>query len=361
MSISKIKNNMEVSQGIILSFIIPVFNSKNYLKECIDSILAFPSDRIEIILVDDGSTDGSGTICDAYGAKNKNMKVVHQQNGGVASARNRGIQESSGDYLFFVDNDDMVNGEKLGDLLDTLTLKQPDIVLNRYVIIGDDEKKTKGNAFIDSNAINNKKTEDVLTYFRTSRINILAPWEYVIRKEVITENKLAFDSDQDGVDDSCFSPILFCHCSSFYIGDDTMYFWRQRQDSQGRSHNKRSYIVKMISTIDTLDEYRKKNSAEFIADYMLFCIYKNAYSLLGQYYSYAIEDRLFLDTWYYEQKSLLHTAAERSGIVHKLLNTFFGGLQGIILSYKLAVLKGFIYSYLYGHSSRTTKEFQEIQ
>jgi glycosyltransferase involved in cell wall biosynthesis len=352
---------MEVSKGITLSFIIPVFNSEKYVKECIDSILDFPSDHIEIILIDDGSTDGSGTICDVYGATYKNVKVVHQLNGGVASARNRGIQESSGAYLFFVDNDDMVNGEKLGDLLDTLTLKQPDIVLNRYVIIGDDDKTTKGNAFIDSAAINDKNTEEVLTYFRTSRINILAPWEYVVRREVITKNKLAFDSDQDGVDDSCFSPILFCHCSSFYIGDDTIYFWRQRQDSQGRSHDKHSYIVKMISTIATLDAYRQKNSENFIADYMLFCIYKNAYSLLGQYYSYAIEDRLFLDTWYYEQKSLLHTAAERSGIVHKLLHMFFGGLCGIIVSYKLAVFKGFVYSYLYGHSSRTTKEFQEIQ
>ena len=97
-------NNSE----ILVSIIIPVYQAKEYLNKCIESIISQTYSEWEIILVDDGSTDGSDFICDEYANKNNRIKVIHKSNGGVSSARNAGIEASIGDYIMFVDSDDYI-------------------------------------------------------------------------------------------------------------------------------------------------------------------------------------------------------------------------------------------------------------
>ncbi|MBR6909457.1 MAG: glycosyltransferase family 2 protein, partial [Lachnospiraceae bacterium] len=93
----------------MINVIIPVYNiQKEYLKRCIDSVLAQTYKDIEIILVDDGSSDGSGDVCDEYASLNANVKAFHKENGGSSSARNIGIKEASGEYIGFVDSDDYI-------------------------------------------------------------------------------------------------------------------------------------------------------------------------------------------------------------------------------------------------------------
>ena len=92
-----------------LSVIVPVYNTEKYLRECIDSILAQTFTDFELILVDDGSTDGSGAICDEYAAKDLRIQVIHQQNGGITIARKSGVQIARGEYVTFVDSDDWVD------------------------------------------------------------------------------------------------------------------------------------------------------------------------------------------------------------------------------------------------------------
>ena len=91
-----------------VSVIVPVYNVEEYLRKCIDSIVAQTLKDIEIILVDDGSTDGSGTICDEYASQDKRVRVVHKINGGLSSARNTGIEAASAPFLMFIDSDDWV-------------------------------------------------------------------------------------------------------------------------------------------------------------------------------------------------------------------------------------------------------------
>lgn len=92
-----------------ISVIVPVFNVERYLGKCIDSVLMQTFTDFELILVDDGSTDSSGAICDEYAEKDSRIKVIHKENGGLSSARNAGIDKASGSYLCFVDSDDTVN------------------------------------------------------------------------------------------------------------------------------------------------------------------------------------------------------------------------------------------------------------
>lgn len=100
----------------MVSVIVPVFNVKPYLAECLDSIIHQTYTDLQIILIDDGSTDGSGAVCDAYAAKDARIRVVHQENRGLSAARNRGIELATGEYLNFVDSDDYL----LPDCIETL-------------------------------------------------------------------------------------------------------------------------------------------------------------------------------------------------------------------------------------------------
>jgi glycosyltransferase involved in cell wall biosynthesis len=90
----------------LISVVIPVYNMMGYLERCIDSVLADFSDDMQIVLVDDGSTDESPAICDKYGLNNDDILVIHQQNSGISATRNAGISAAVGEYIFFLDSDD---------------------------------------------------------------------------------------------------------------------------------------------------------------------------------------------------------------------------------------------------------------
>ena len=95
----------------MISIIVPIYNREKYLSECIDSILVQSYSDFEVLLIDDGSTDRSGEICDEYAQKDARIRVFHKENGGVSSARNVGLDNATGEWIAFVDSDDWV-GEK---------------------------------------------------------------------------------------------------------------------------------------------------------------------------------------------------------------------------------------------------------
>ena len=115
-----------------VSVVVPVYNSKQYLKRCLESLLHQTYDYLEIILVDDGSTDGSFDICDELAKKSKKIKVIHQNNRGVTAARNHGIKECTGDYITFVDSDDWIDVDFIENAVDAFKRNQfADICVQR--------------------------------------------------------------------------------------------------------------------------------------------------------------------------------------------------------------------------------------
>ncbi len=112
-----------------ISVIIPVYNVIQYLPECVEKIAKKSRYDIEIILIDDGSTDGSGELCDAYATKYENIKVLHKQNGGLGSARNVGLEFATGEYILFLDSDDYVEMSALEDLYEKAQAQNLDILL----------------------------------------------------------------------------------------------------------------------------------------------------------------------------------------------------------------------------------------
>lgn len=117
-----------------ISVIVPVYNVENYLRQCVESLIHQTWENLEILLVDDGSTDKSGGICDALAAQDDRIRVIHKENGGVVSAWTLGAEEATGQYLNFMDSDDWVDREMLAEMAARLTQNQKEIVACDYVI-----------------------------------------------------------------------------------------------------------------------------------------------------------------------------------------------------------------------------------
>lgn len=116
----------------MISIIVPVYNNEKYLGRCLDSIISQEYKKLEVILVDDGSTDRSAKICDQYAENDSRIKVIHKKNGGVSSARNIGIEASTGDYIGFVDSDDILDIYMYRDLRNIAYKSKADIVACNY-------------------------------------------------------------------------------------------------------------------------------------------------------------------------------------------------------------------------------------
>ena len=110
-----------------ISVIVPVYNVEKYLRKCIESILNQTFREFELILVDDGSTDSSGKICDEYALKDSRIKVIHKENGGASSARNAGLDVAKGEYIGFVDSDDWIEMDMYGELYRLIKENNTDI------------------------------------------------------------------------------------------------------------------------------------------------------------------------------------------------------------------------------------------
>ncbi|MDD6812335.1 MAG: glycosyltransferase family 2 protein [Lachnospiraceae bacterium] len=143
----------------LISIIIPVYNVEKYLTRCLESVVAQTYSNLEIILVDDGSTDNSGKVCDKYQEIDSRIKVVHKKNGGVSDARNEGIDEACGEYIAFVDSDDWVTRNYIENMYAILVKNSCDIA------ICDVKRTSKGDL--------KKSTEKLKTYFKDEAIKQL--------------------------------------------------------------------------------------------------------------------------------------------------------------------------------------------
>lgn len=124
---------------IKVSVIVPVYNVEKYLEECVESLIGQTLKEIEILLIDDGSTDSSGEICNRYANVYKNIRVIHKSNGGLGAARNTGFSESKGKYVYFIDSDDLLGVDALQFLYEEAEKKQLEVILFSAECFSDEE------------------------------------------------------------------------------------------------------------------------------------------------------------------------------------------------------------------------------
>ena len=183
----------------LVSIIVPVYNAEAYLDKCIDSIVKQTYKNIEIIIIDDGSRDSSPQICDNWAERDKRIKVIHKQNGGVSSARNIGIKHANGEYICFVDSDDSV----VENYFEKCTQKIYD---NQLVVCGYNRilgNKTIGEVVFEKQESTSIERKNILRLFE--KVLISAPWGKMYHKSIIDSNNLCFPEDLSLGEDMIFN------------------------------------------------------------------------------------------------------------------------------------------------------------
>lgn len=155
----------------LISVIVPVYNVEKYLSKCIDSILEQTYKNLEIILIDDGSTDNSGLICDKYAEKDTRIKVIHKKNGGLSDARNKGIEASTGKYIMFVDSDDYIKNTMISAMYNHIISDNTDMVICRFVHVDENGSVIKNFSSMPPYENIVISSDDILKWF--SKENVL--------------------------------------------------------------------------------------------------------------------------------------------------------------------------------------------
>ena len=206
---------------ILLSVIIPVYNVQFYLEKCVNSLLIQEGD-FEIILIDDGSTDKSGEICDKLRSLDDRVKVVHKENGGVSSARNAGIALVKGKYITFVDSDDYVSPSYIASIFGYLKNHDCDLFIFNY--FEDKGKKFVANKFPIEAGIYENPLGRLMLFMTKSYRFFHVPWNKIYKKDIIFQESLLFDTSINFGEDTNFNVHYMKCCKNFYICNDARYY-----------------------------------------------------------------------------------------------------------------------------------------
>ena len=219
-----------MSEKKLITVVVPVYNTGELLRECVDSILAQTYKNLEIILVDDGSTDSSGEICDQYSLKDSRISVYHQKNSGQASARNYALSIARGEYVGFVDSDDYIAPNMYETMVDSLERNDADIVVcGRLMVRG--EVATVAQMFhMDKETVfeNREAVERFFTYKRVDS----SPTDKLYKRDIISDIKFPLGyicEDIPFVYDAISRANKVVHCGHEF------YYYRVREGSTSRS------------------------------------------------------------------------------------------------------------------------------
>lgn len=245
-----------------ISVIIPVYNTEAYIPACIDSILSQSFSDFEVLLIDDGSTDGSGAICDEYAKIDSRIRVFHKENGGVSSARNEGLDNAKGDWVFFIDSDDLLPNRALEVLM---AHADSDV----DVVYGGIRKFNDYNDDIETILVDHEgiiTIDDALDAFIVPEKRVKDWQRYMInriyRMSIINKFKLRFNINIYYKEDGLFVAQYLCRCSQKAVClSDIVYLYRQI-DSGAMGGLESSFNARLLTNIDShgfiLKELKKR-------------------------------------------------------------------------------------------------------
>lgn len=211
-------------RDVLISIIIPVYNVEQYLPRCLESIINQSYEKLEIILIDDGSTDNSSQICDCYSKKDKRIVVFHKTNGGLSDARNLGIDKANGEYLSFIDSDDYISENFIETLYYLAEKTHLPISAIGFKIVND-EYSDYINENINYEIIDSPKSIELL--FTNEKYGNYA-WNKLYKKDLFDNVRYPVGRNME---DLGTTYILFLQCSSIVYSTSKMYFYFQRPGS----------------------------------------------------------------------------------------------------------------------------------
>lgn len=265
---------------IRFSVIVPVYNVNLYIEECIRSIMQQTCPAAEIIIIDDGSTDGSGKVCDRLAKESANIAVVHQQNRGLSAARNTGMNLATGDYLLFVDSDDYLALDALENFSGVLQEKRPDVVIGGAFDVLETGEVTE-------HTFELRMPEDVKGYeflneaIRRRCFQPCAPF-YLYKRDFIQKERLSFC---EGVlhEDELWSVEVLLAAQTVYQAHFSFYYYRRRAESITHAKNKQKRVESLTWICKKLNEvcsHHKTKEIFWVRDRMAM-LYINAIYMGG--------------------------------------------------------------------------------
>ena len=265
----------------LISVIIPVYNVEKYLKKCVDSVLNQTYDNLEIILVDDGSPDNCGKMCDDYAGKDSRIKVVHKENGGLPSARNAGIDAANGEFITFVDSDDYIHEKMVETLYNNLCSTDSDISVCGFQAVKEDTPMKSGNA--DSKGIITLTKYDIPDFSKISPfIGARNAWSKLYKKGLL--DLIRFNNDIVKLEDVSFSYKIYTVIDKICFDTIPLYYYLIRS---GSIMNGESYPVEYIAETwnDVLRYYDMTDlDDEFRQTLIRFIICEKVNNILDAYY-----------------------------------------------------------------------------
>lgn len=269
-----------MSPTAMLTVIIPIYKVEKYLRKCLDSVINQTYTDLEIILIDDGSPDNCGKICDEYAQKDSRIIVIHKRNEGLCAARNEGIRKATGKWLTFVDSDDWCEKDYYENLFRELNSREVDVFMaGGHYLEYEERQVLKYNSY-NPFFYEDRKDLDflmakVLAPQCGTRGNVYAasaglPWDKLYRNEFIKTNNLFFDTDSKAWEDLLFNFYAFDKAKKVAGGECFGYHYRMITTSITKNYNPNREKINYMF-IDKLEQYMKQREENELIQNAIYC------------------------------------------------------------------------------------------
>jgi len=255
-------NNLQIVNSMepLISVIVPIYKVEKYLSQCIDSIIGQTYQHIEVILVDDGSPDECGNICDQYVTEDQRVIAIHKENGGLSDARNAGILACTGDYILFIDSDDYWDTNNfLQKIVDLLKDKNNpiDVIIFSWTNFYEEQNIFKEDSRqLDKTLISNKSNLEILRILIKNDLYGASAWNKCIRKDLIKDNNLFFKKGLLSEDIEWSGRLLACINNIDILKENAYVYRRGRKNSITSSVGVKN-INDILNTIEDAIQYSK--------------------------------------------------------------------------------------------------------
>lgn len=267
----------------LISIIVPVYNAENYIKKCVESLLRQDYQDIEIILVNDGSKDGSGFLCNELSKFDNRIKVIHQKNSGVSAARNNGLKNANGSYVGFVDSDDYIDQNMYSKLFEKMRKNDCDVVYCDSINVD------KAGCFYNVDTIYSIESEKKIKVSDLSANQLIevagSVWRGLYRREIINYNNIEFPLNLKFSEDRIFNLLYLSKIKNVYYYKEHLYYRLVDENTTVQRYHenhfeavKQAYILtdRIRGEFWPAEIFKKSFDRQFI---------NNVYGSLNNYYS----------------------------------------------------------------------------
>lgn len=259
----------------LISIIIPIYNISKYVKRCIDSVLKQKYTNIEIILVDDGSTDDSGIICDEYAKKYSNVLVIHKKNAGLGMARNSGIETMHGKYVMFVDGDDYISTDRIWNMYNCLKKTDSDTCIAGFSREKNNQIKLVNNIFEGKIIFNKDIVKEIIPrmcgkYGNMTDYMEMAVWNGLYSSDIISKNNIRFPSERVLInEDLSFDIDYYSKSSKVCFSNNTGYFYCDNEGSLTTKYRENRFELQKVMYLELVDRTQKLGIYEICAQRLM--------------------------------------------------------------------------------------------